>query len=485
MTLVRKRSNSVQIERTNPSDWSALVPALSKDGPRRVALYGALRRSIETGALAPGAKLPTTRDLHRRLGVSRGAAVAAFEMLIADGFAEARVGAGTFVAALVPRLVDPPSRVASSPDRAEPSAPPLPGALGGVSPDERTLRTFRSLVARRLTFPAPDLFGYGDPRGDPALRAEVAAYLRTARGVRCGAEDVIVTAGAQQGLDLFVRAALAPGETVWIEDPCYPMALAAFRGAGLTVVGVPVDAEGLDPARGEARAPRARAVHVTPSHQFPMGVTMTLRRRLALIDWARRAEAWIVEDDYDSEFRWVGAPLAALQGIDDGGRVVYLGTFSKALFPGLRIGYLVAPPGLAERILDVRRRSDHFPATVFAGALATLMREGHYAAHIRRARRRIAAAREALIGGLAEAGLAIRPPDQGLHLVAPLADGVSDVAILPRLQAAGLGARALSPMGIDGGRSGLVIGFSGFPPEALRDAARAIGPVLRAENALK
>ncbi|MBV5264796.1 PLP-dependent aminotransferase family protein [Pinisolibacter aquiterrae] len=466
-------------ERTNLPDWSTLMPLLPDQGPRRCALYEALRRLIETRTLAPGAKLPTTRELSTRFGLSRGAAVAAYEMLIADGFAEARIGAGTFVASAVPHLAE----IAPPRARRPEPAPVLPGALGVASPDARTTVIFRRLMSTRLARPTPRAYHYGDPRGARVLREEIAAYLRAARGVRCDAETVVVTTGTQQGLDLVVRAALSPGDPVWIEDPCYPMALAALRGAGLRVTGVPVDAEGLDPALGETLAPGARAVYVTPSHQFPMGVAMTMRRRLALIEWARRTGAWIVEDDYDSEFRYAGAPLTALQGIDDAERVVYLGTFSKALHPGLRIAYAVLPEALLGPVLALRERTDRFPSTLADEALADLLREGHFAAHVRRARRRAEVARDALVEGLAAGGLAVAAPEQGLHLIANLPEGVEDAVCLPRLHAAGLGARALSSMAVGATRrNGLVIGFSGFPPDVLRAAVARAGPLVGAAS---
>jgi GntR family transcriptional regulator/MocR family aminotransferase len=345
--------------------------------------------------------------------------------------------------------------------------------------DARTAATLRRLFARRLARQSLLDRSYGDPRGTAALRAEIATYLGAARGVKCDADQVIVTAGSQQGLDLVVRAVLAPGDPVWIEDPCYPMALAAFRGAGLAVTGVPVDGEGLSVAAGEAMRPRARAVYVTPSHQFPLGVAMTMARRLALIDWAKRVGAWIFEDDYDSEFRHAGAPLASLQGIDDGGRVVYLGTFSKALTPALRVGYVVAPPALTEAIVAVKARTDRFAPRLIEDVLAALMAEGHFTAHIRRARRRARDARDALVAGLAATPLAVIIPDQGLHLIADLPDGLSDAALVPALRAAGLGARALSACFVEAPpRQGLVIGFSGFAPEVLEAAARGIAPVI-------
>ncbi|MCF3641514.1 PLP-dependent aminotransferase family protein, partial [Rhizobium sp. TRM95111] len=369
-------------------------------GARTPALYDAVRRLIETGAVVPGAKLPPTRALAERLGMSRVSVVAAFERLIADGFAVARVGAGTFVGAAVPRVGPHGGPEPAAPP---PAVMPLPGTLGVATADGRSLARLRTLLSRHLARPDADHFHYGDPRGRAELRQAIAAYLRAARGVRCDAEQIVVTAGTQQGLDLFLRAALRPGDGAWIEDPCYPSARAAFLGNGIRLRGVPVDADGLDPAAGAALMPEARAVYVTPSHQFPLGVAMSMRRRLALIDWARSNDAFIVEDDYDSEFRYAGPPLTALQGLDDAGRVVYLGTFSKVLLPGLRMGYAVLPEALVDAVVGLRARSDRFPPTFGQGAITDFIRKGHLAAHLRRARRRAAAARDALVEGLAGA----------------------------------------------------------------------------------
>jgi GntR family transcriptional regulator/MocR family aminotransferase len=330
-------------------------------------------------------------------------------------------------------------------------------------------------MTRHLARPAAALFRYGDPRGSLALREAIAAYIRAARGVRCVPHQIVITAGAQQGLDLLIRAILQPGDAVWAEDPCYPMALAALRGAGARVIGVPVDEEGLDPAQGERLCPRAKAVYVTPSHQFPLGVTMTMRRRLALIDWAKANDAWIIEDDYDSEFRYGGPPLTALQGMDGAGRVAYVGTFSKILFPGLRTGYLVAPEPLLEAVLAARARSDRFPPVLTEAPLAELIAQGHFAAHLRRVRRRVQAGRDALAAALREhAGerLDFAVPEQGLHMVARLTDGRQDVEIAAAATKAGIGARALSPMFVDRPpEQGLVLGFSSFTPEEIRAAA--------------
>jgi len=454
--------------RTN-LDYAALLPLRLPDGPQQMALYRALRGLIEEGALPPGARLPPTRQLAERFGIARGAAVAAYEVLSADGFAEARVGAGTFVARHVPRLgKDPPVAPAIPETRHD-----LPGAIGVGTPDPRTSEVLRRLISRHLAELPPSLFHYGDPRGLLVLREGVAEYLRTARGVRCTAHNIVMTAGSQQGIDLVVRALMAPGDPVWFEDPGYTTGRRALEGAGLRLAAVPVDEEGLDVAAGEAIAPRARAAYVTPSHQFPLGVAMTMRRRLALVDWAQRADAVVIEDDYDSEFRFAGAPLTALQGIDDGGRVIYVGTFSKVLFPGLRLGYLVVPEAFLERVLEVRSRTDRFPPALLEPALAEFLHEGHFSSHLRRVRRAARAARDGLVETLQALGLTVDPPDQGLHLIAGLPPGHRDTDIAERANAAGFGARALSPMYLGPPRrEGLVIGFGGCPPEVLCRAAR-------------
>lgn len=455
--------------RTN-SDWSANTPVLPAKGPRRLALYRALRGLIESGQMKPGDKLPTTRDIAGRFGISRGAAVAAYEMLMADGFAEARVGAGTYVAEAVPLLPVAPEPQAIE---AEEAKPPLPGALGCSTADETTLRIFRMLMNRHLTQPSARHFHYNDPAGSQALRVEVAAYLKAARGVDCEPDQVIMTAGTQQGLDLAVRAILKPGDPVWIEDPCYAAARELFEGTGLAVTPVPLDGEGIDVAAGIAARPKAKAVYVTPSHQYPLGVTLSMARRLALIEWARGAGAYIIEDDYDSEFRFAGPPLSALQGIDGEGRVIYLGTFSKTLLPGFRFGYLVVPRALRERVLTIRRLTDRFPSTLAEDALTEFLRDGHFSAHIKRARKRVRAARDALVEALRSDRLMVSVPEQGLHLVAELDGTDDDVALAAEALSVGFGVKALSPLYAGPTtRRGLVIGFSGFSPEILGAAAR-------------
>lgn len=475
--------------KTNLPDWSALMPVLPQAGNRAAALYDALRRLIETGLAPPGAKLPPTRDLMKRLKLSRAAAVTAYERLTAEGFAEARVGAGTFVAPAVPLVREPPP--AAPPPVGLPYQGPHQGplALGVAMPDLRTFATFRRLIAHDLARPHESFFRYGDPRGSPELRHAIADYLQTARGVRCSPEQIVLTSGTQQGLDLVLRAALSPGETVLVEDPCYPSALAAVREAGGRARAVPVDREGLDPAAIGAAGERAKAVYVTPSHQFPLGVTLSMRRRLALIEWARAAGAVIIEDDYDSEFRYAGPPLAAMQGMDSSGSVAYLGTFSKVLFPGLRTGYAVVPERLLPRVVELRQCADRQPPVLAERALARLIAEGHFSAHLKRARRAAGEARDRLVTALnthCGDALLVTPPEQGLHLVARFARfgpedaGTPEALAFERAVAGETALRPLSPMYVETPRDqGLVLGFSGFTPSQIETAAMALGESLK------
>ncbi|MFZ9632665.1 MAG: PLP-dependent aminotransferase family protein [Alphaproteobacteria bacterium] len=456
-------------QRTILPDWSALMPVRTDPGPRGAALYAALRRMIEDGRVPPGAKLPPSRVLAAQARIARNVVVAAFERLAAEGYVVARVGAGSFVAPDVPRLAPRAPRPLPAPAL----LPAMPGRLGSAMADPRSFDLLRRLLARDLARPSAAHLHYGDPRGAPALREAIAGYLRSARAVRVHPDQVMVTSGAQQAIDIVVRTVLAPGDAAWIEDPAYPMAAALLRGAGQRIVPVRVDAEGLDVAAGRRAAPRARAAYATPSHQFPLGVAMTMRRRLELLAWAREAGAWIIEDDYDSEFRYAGPPLAALQGIDDAGRVVYVGTFSKSLFPGLRVGYAVLPEAILGKAIALRERTDRQPSTIADGALAAFIAEGHLAAHVRRARKRARAARDALVAGLAQGPLLAQAPDQGLHLVASLPGWLDEARAIEVAAQAGLFARPLSAMHLARRRrTGLVMGFSGFSPEAFAIAAR-------------
>jgi GntR family transcriptional regulator/MocR family aminotransferase len=460
----------LQKHQTNLPDWSVLIPVLPAAGPRRDALQAELRRLIETRVLLPGQKLPPSRELAQRLKLARGAVVAAYEQLAADGFVEARLGAGTYVAAQVPEHAVPRSaplaQVLTAP------APPAPGKLGSGTADDKTLRDLRGLFREVLMRPPPEFLHYGDPFGDLQLRREIVDYLRATRGIRAGLEQVMITSGTQSALSLIARALLPSDSRIWVEDPCYPQALNLFRSLGLTIIPVPVDQDGLDPAAGVLVAPEAEAVYLTPSHQFPLGATLSMPRRLALLDWAQGAGAWIIEDDYDSEFRFTGPPLAALHGIDRAGRVIYLGTFSKALAPGLRLGYAVLPPEVVEAVRRLRDLTDRYPNPLIETVLARFMADGLYAAHLRRARKRCRMVRDALVEGLSAAPLDVKIPDQGLHLIAYARGDEADADLQGLAQAGGLASRRLSQMFIKAPeQQGLVIGYSGFEAAEIRAAA--------------
>src|SRR4051794_2752854 len=471
-----------------------MLPALDRGAgvPVLRQLYLALRGTILSGTLPPGARLPPSRVLAGQMGVARNTVVAAYEQLLAEGFIEGRVGAGSFVSHDLPDAPASPPPVANAPP---PPAPPASrrfagaqahtGAFGSApfntgrcALDERTLQVWRSLTLRRLQRPDPTWLGYTDPAGPSALRQAIARYLRTSRAGRCEPEQVVVTTGAQQAIDLMLRVLIEPGDRVWLEDPCYPAVRAALTAARARVVPVRVDAQGMDVAAGVAASPQARLAYVTPSSQYPLGVVLSMARRLELLAWARRSGAWVLEDDYDSEFRYAGRPLASLQGIDEGDRVIYIGTFNKALFPGLRLGYAVVPWELLEPVLAARLLSDWHPAALQAEVVADFLEEGHFAPHLRRMRQRYLTARDALVAALRDNlsdQMEIEAPDQGMKLLARLHPGLSDLAVSTAAARRGLIVRPVSPMFIKAPPfQGLMLGFSGHEPGTLRWAAREL-----------
>jgi GntR family transcriptional regulator/MocR family aminotransferase len=361
---------------------------------------------------------------------------------------------------------------------------PMPFSTGRCSVDDRSAETWRRLSQRSLRALGPAHLGYSDPRGLPELRAAVCEYLRAARAVRCEPDQIVITSGTQQAVDLAIRVLLRPNDEVWIEDPCYLVTHGALVAAGMRARPIPVDDHGLDVARGLRIAPRARAVYVTPSHQYPLGVVLSMARRMALLDWARATGAWIVEDDYDSVFRYAGRPLASLQGLDDDGRVIHTGSLNKMLFPGLRMGYAVVPRGVLPAYVNVRNLVDRHPATVNQAVLAEFMREGHFTAHLRRTRLVYERARDALAEELARRAtdhLALEVPEQGMHLTAFLREGISDLAVERAARAGGVAVRAISRTYLRAPRrSGLILGFTGHATHAIRGAAIRLVEIVRA-----
>ena len=461
-------------------------------------IYMQARSAVLSGALRPGTRVPSSRAMASKLGVARASVVLAYEHLLAEGYVESRHGSGTFIAedltGLVPRrrsasratkrAMPTPVQNFSDFERSAVQSDARPFNTGRTLIDARTAETWRSLTHRAVRRLGANDFGYTDPAGLAELRANICDYLRVARAVRCDPEQIVITAGTQQAIDIAIRVLLVPGDEVWVEDPGYPLTHAQLLLAKVRPHPIPVDAQGLVVDAGLRKAPRARAAFVTPSHQFPTGVALSMVRRLELLAWARQSGAFIVEDDYTSEFRYSGPPLASLQGLDNTEQVIYVGTLNKALFPGLRIGYAVVPRALLQAFTGARYLIDRQPATLQQTVVSEFMQQGHFAAHVRRMRQLYREQRDALAEILmqrAAGRLDVAVPDQGMHLVAYLCDASSDIAIEAAAQRAGIVVRAISRFyRAARPRRGLMLGFSGFPrqlivPSAARLAALIIG----------
>ena len=466
--------------------------------PLHRQLYDGYRDAIVEGRLGPGQRLPSTRALASELGISRIPVLGAFDQLLAEGYLESRVGAGTFVARVLPDVsprlvlragpVRPGRRpIASAPARLATTPEPWLAGRGAFrvsqpAVDQFPLAVWARLCARHARDPSPRLLEYGDPMGHRPFREVLAAYLGTIRAVRCQADQIMVVSGSQQALELSARVLLEPRSAVWLEEPGYSGARDVLVMAGADIVPVPVDDEGLDVARGQRLSPRARAAYVTPSHQYPLGATLSAARRLALLDWARRSGAWILEDDYDSEYRYESQPVAALQGLDRDARVIYIGTFSKVLFPALRVGYLVLPRDLVPRFTRVRDALDLFPPTFHQAVLTDFIAEGHYARHLRRMRLLYRERRSALVAALAEelGEVTVQGAEAGMHLVATLPPGTRDRAIAERAAKAGLWVMPLSSAYVGPARRpGFVLGFGATDAAHMREAVSRLRRIVR------
>ena len=488
---------------------SLLIPIdTGRPEPLQHQICAAVRRAIADGAVALGARLQSSRGLALELGVSRTTTLLAYEQLIAEGYLEPRHGSGTFVAREPPdqRVAHLPSphargRCPALSKRAEAVARMPPSArrlgrgprafrLGVPALDLFPVRTWSQLAHRRLRSLSMSQLDYGEIFGFRPLREAISDHVRLARGASCDPDQVIVVAGAQRGLDLICGLLVDPGDSVLLEEPGYPGALSALVDAGATVRHAAVDDEGLDIEAAAQTAPDARLAYVTPSHQFPLGVAMSLRRRKAVLEWAARAGAWIIEDDYDSEFRYGASAVPCLQGLDGDGRVLYVGTFSKSLFPALRLGFVIVPHALLDPLRAARRAVDVQPPVLEQMVLADFMIGGHYERHLRRMRGAYRERLEALVDAAARHcgdTLRVRPVPTGLHAVADV-HGMGDRALAAaaaarNIESMPLSAYCFSP---ETALNGLVLGFGCVRPEVIAEGmtrlAHAIDDAAAAEH---
>jgi len=450
--------------------------------PLHRQLASELKRLILAQTIAPGARLPSSRIYAEELGVSRATVVAAVDELIAEGYAEGRHGSGVFVA---PDLPDHVLRAAEQAAPLAESVLPRPDEVRPFQPAAPELSLFPHEIWAKLMLktwrnPIRELLSSPDPLGWAPLRLAIADHLRAFRGMRCAPEQVVITSGAGEALELLAQSILRRGDKVIIEEPGYVLIRKTFSELGLKTVPLSVDEDGLDVTKGPKDA---RAAVVTPARHYPLGMTMPLARRLALLEWARLRKTWIIEDDYDSEYRYHGKPLPALMGVDEAGVVISLGSFSKTMLPGLRIGYLVVPHGLINDISAVMRERGARVSLFLQPVLADFMRLGHYAIHIRRMRRlytkRQLALREA-IARHAAGVLSTTPEPAGMHLICTLENGMNDREASKRAAKAGLLAPALSdyyagqPF-----RQGLVLGYAGFDETVIDASIKKLAQALR------
>ncbi|WP_244816288.1 PLP-dependent aminotransferase family protein [Caballeronia sp. Lep1P3] len=487
------------------ADWLSTRLDRALEAPVYRQVLELMQQAILTGQLAPGTKLPSSRTLALDLGIARNTVLHVYEQLTAEGYVTSTTGSGTYVADTAPR------DGASSPGRmhADDDAPRKPCILSkrgerliaqaGVAPKqwgafmpgvpdvaEFPSHTWSRLQSRLWKRASPDLLTYAPGGGYRPLRRALSDYLRVARSVKCTPDQIIITTGIHQSIDLAVRLLADAGDRAWVEEPCYWGVRSVLQSSGLTLVPVPVDDEGLNPAPRDMAAP-PRIALVTPSHQYPLGMVMSLARRRALLEFARQHGVWIIEDDYDSEFRYGSRPLSSLQGLDDAGQVIYVGSLGKMLFPGLRMGYMVVPENLVDTfrtgVAELYREGQLMQQAV----LTEFILDGHLTSHVRRMRGLYGERRELLINAIrARFGdsLAVRGDEAGLHFVLELPGRADDRAVTADAFAAGVVTRPLVQyyMNRDAARKGLMLGYACVPNADIAPAFERLAGVI--ESAL-
>jgi GntR family transcriptional regulator / MocR family aminotransferase len=448
-------------------------------------IYEDLRRAILEGRLQPGAKLPASRNFAETQGVSRRVVVGVYERLAEEGYLAGEKGSGTRVRASLgrPVLPGPSSRAPLEriPDiYKRPARPfrPIESAL-----DEFPLDLWNRTAARAARQASIKSLAGGDALGSLELRRAIAEHLGAQRGVAASAGEIVVTSGTQQSLDLLARVLIRPGNAVWIEDPGYPGAVDAFRTAGAKIVPVRVDAEGIDLAQGQRLYPRPLAVYLTPAHQFGTGVALSPERRFALLDWARASGVLVIEDDYDSEFRFRGRPIPAMKALDGGDSIFLLGSFNKILFPSLRIGFLVVPEAWIDKLVELRYQSDRYPAALPQAALARFMDEGHFSRHLRRMRGLYGERRQALerdIGRYLKGSLELPEIPAGLNTPAFLRSGLNSKEAAARANAHGIETWPLDRFALRRrDLNGLLLGFAAFNEREIRAGVQTLARALQ------
>ena len=498
-----KRKNGAPSKPGTQDICATLLPLFSLDLAATLPLYrqvsDGFRQAILKGDLLTGQRLPSSRDLAQDLGISRFPVLDAYAQLLAEGYLQSRQGVGTFVSTALknkPMTIDestqqrPGPRLLSERSSLASGFKAIPwrngwGPFGVHQPalDKFPFPLWSRLVMQHSRRPATDSIHHIDPLGLPALRQAISTYLRTARSVRCDPSQIMIVSGSQQALDITTRVLLDAGSPVWIEDPGYLLLRAALNASGCTLIPVPVDREGLIVEQGIRACPNARAAFVTPSHQYPLGVTMSASRRLELLQWAQASGAWIVEDDYDSEYRYDSMPIPSLQGLDTDARVIYIGTFSKVLFASLRVGYIVIPADLVDRFVAVRYGIDIFPPYLFQEVLTDFMRLGYFARHLHRMRQVYRERRSALVRCLEEELgdlVEIHGSEAGMHLALTLPDTFRDAEIATAAAAQELWLWPLSHCWLHPpGRQGFIVGFGSTPVDQISPAVRRLANLLR------